>query len=241
MVRQKLDYDGLAKLTGLTRSGIYKIATGSRWPSPDNLDRILKGMNLQPGALFGGVPARAVEPLEALDVIRSALLAPQKDALKPSGRENERRSHKPGGDDSNYLHHLGMTVPISAPRASGSGALLEQAGNGYPQGDRANVGNHVGQESREAEAVHKNEMTSPAHTPSSAPAGETSGTRSDTPKPYRGVRGGPASPEAGGEIEDMARRIRLLSPEARRVISRSIDDLLPQSTSADESKGPGQA
>lgn len=52
MSRRGVDYKALAEASGLTRSGIYKIVEGLRWPSPDNLDRIAEALGLEPADLI---------------------------------------------------------------------------------------------------------------------------------------------------------------------------------------------
>jgi transcriptional regulator with XRE-family HTH domain len=43
----------LAKATGLSASGLYGVLDGSRWPGPDNLERIARALKTSPGALLG--------------------------------------------------------------------------------------------------------------------------------------------------------------------------------------------
>jgi transcriptional regulator with XRE-family HTH domain len=72
MLRNDLDYNGLAKATGLTRSGIYKIVKGLRWPTADNLDRIARALKRDVGWLFTDhdLPKNQVSPEEAIEILQ---------------------------------------------------------------------------------------------------------------------------------------------------------------------------
>jgi transcriptional regulator with XRE-family HTH domain len=48
----------LSKRSGITRSGLYKILDGQRWPSSANLDRICSALGITPGDLFGPPQAK---------------------------------------------------------------------------------------------------------------------------------------------------------------------------------------
>lgn len=78
MERMGWDYAGLAKAaTGITRSGIYKIAKGQRSPNTGNLDRIAKAFGRTVAWLFTdhSLPENQPTPEEALDVLKRAISA----------------------------------------------------------------------------------------------------------------------------------------------------------------------
>jgi transcriptional regulator with XRE-family HTH domain len=52
MKRLNWEYEDVAKASGLTRSGIYKIVKGQRWPGADNLDRLTNAFKRPHGWLL---------------------------------------------------------------------------------------------------------------------------------------------------------------------------------------------
>lgn len=66
----------LAKRSGITRSGVYKILNGERWPSSANLDRLSKALGTDIEYLFQGLDsgtAPAATDAEILSRISDAL------------------------------------------------------------------------------------------------------------------------------------------------------------------------
>lgn len=50
--RLQWELTDLARVTKITRSGLYKIVKGQRWPGPDNLERIAAAFGRSPGWLL---------------------------------------------------------------------------------------------------------------------------------------------------------------------------------------------
>ena len=60
----------LAKATGLSASGLYGVVDGSRWPGPDNLDRIARALEVSVAELLTDpTEQRVISPSEAIEVL----------------------------------------------------------------------------------------------------------------------------------------------------------------------------
>lgn len=64
----------LAKATGLSASGLYGVMDGTRWPGPDNLERIAKALGTTAGALLE-TPLAVEAPKEPQEQTREQLFA----------------------------------------------------------------------------------------------------------------------------------------------------------------------
>lgn len=74
----------LAESTGLTTTHIGHIETGRRWPSPDVLETIAKGLGVASSALFTGDIVRiSPTPAEALEVLAQAIGTKAPEIPKP--------------------------------------------------------------------------------------------------------------------------------------------------------------
>lgn len=79
--RKNWDALKLSEETGITRSGIYKILKGERWPNADNLSRIAKALGVSVSNLFGPPSAVTPTPIEAWELVGKALQAVGKNPL----------------------------------------------------------------------------------------------------------------------------------------------------------------
>lgn len=63
----------LSKASKLSLSAISRIEQGSRWPSPENIERIASALGVQSPTLFSALPDFKITPREALAVLAEHL------------------------------------------------------------------------------------------------------------------------------------------------------------------------
>jgi transcriptional regulator with XRE-family HTH domain len=100
MARLNWDYNDLAKASGLTRSGVYKIVEAITWPWADNLRRVAEAVGRSVGWLLTDHVAEKAERQD-LQALYSALADPQgKELIEAALR----------------MYSLQSKVPSSKPR-----------------------------------------------------------------------------------------------------------------------------